>query len=267
MTAQAGPWWCALAQTPAQTCRVAERLAGALEAGDVVTLAGGLGAGKTTFVKGLARGLGAHPDDVVSPTFQYVREVRGGRLPLFHVDCYRLLPRAPDFGRPPGPGFGPSRVAGFGPQAAPDLSPQPVPGPGAQPPEDRRPQARIGPEELDLDYYLTAGGVVAIEWPEPVQDWLPDERFEVVLEVAWGERGARATSEVQGQAARTVSPKGDVPPGPGPQSGTGPGPWAGREPARDEVPARRTIRIRGRGNRLQRVVGELAARLGLEGPC
>jgi tRNA threonylcarbamoyladenosine biosynthesis protein TsaE len=61
-----------------------------LSPGSVVLLFGDLGAGKTAFVRGLAEGLGARPDDVSSPTFTIMQEYRGGRLPLFHVDLYRL---------------------------------------------------------------------------------------------------------------------------------------------------------------------------------
>ena len=74
----------------AETAAAGEQLAPALRAGDVVLLSGELGAGKTAFVRGLAAGLGNNPDDVSSPTFTLVHEYRGGRLPLYHVDLYRL---------------------------------------------------------------------------------------------------------------------------------------------------------------------------------
>jgi tRNA threonylcarbamoyladenosine biosynthesis protein TsaE len=69
---------------------VARELAGSLQAGTTILLRGDLGAGKTAFVKGLADGLGLDANDVTSPTFTLVHEYRGGRLPLIHVDLYRL---------------------------------------------------------------------------------------------------------------------------------------------------------------------------------
>ena len=74
----------------AETRAVASQLARELTAGAVVLLSGDLGAGKTAFVKGLAEGLGVSAEDVTSPTFTLVHEYRGGRLPLVHVDLYRL---------------------------------------------------------------------------------------------------------------------------------------------------------------------------------
>jgi tRNA threonylcarbamoyladenosine biosynthesis protein TsaE len=73
-----------------ETADAGRRLAVNLTAGSVVLLYGDLGAGKTAFVRGLAKGLGARRDDVSSPTFTIMQEYRGGRLPLFHVDLYRL---------------------------------------------------------------------------------------------------------------------------------------------------------------------------------
>ena len=60
-----------------------------LQAGDVLLLDGDLGAGKTSFTKGLAKGLGI-TDYVKSTTFTIIREYRHGRLPLYHMDLYRL---------------------------------------------------------------------------------------------------------------------------------------------------------------------------------
>jgi tRNA threonylcarbamoyladenosine biosynthesis protein TsaE len=74
----------------AETRAIAARMASALKPGDVLLLSGDLGAGKTAFTRGLAEGLGVDPGEVTSPTFTLVHEYRGGRLPLIHVDLYRL---------------------------------------------------------------------------------------------------------------------------------------------------------------------------------
>jgi len=76
-------------KSPDQTRFIAAGLARSLIAGSVIKLVGDLGAGKTEFVKGLATGLN-YRNVVTSPTFTLVQEYRGGRLPLFHMDLYRL---------------------------------------------------------------------------------------------------------------------------------------------------------------------------------
>jgi len=77
-------------QSEDETAAVGRDLAATLSAGDVLLLFGDLGAGKTAFVRGLAEGLSIPPDEVSSPTFTLIQEYRGGRLPLFHVDLYRI---------------------------------------------------------------------------------------------------------------------------------------------------------------------------------
>ena len=77
-------------KSEAETRGIASRLAATLAPGTTLLLMGDLGAGKTAFVKGLAEGLGLDASDVTSPTFTLVHEYRGGRMPLMHVDLYRL---------------------------------------------------------------------------------------------------------------------------------------------------------------------------------
>jgi tRNA threonylcarbamoyladenosine biosynthesis protein TsaE len=73
-----------------ETATAGEALGGKLRPGDVVLLYGDLGAGKTAFVRGMARGIGANPEDVTSPTFTIVQEYAGPSATLYHVDLYRL---------------------------------------------------------------------------------------------------------------------------------------------------------------------------------
>ena len=75
--------------TPAETETIGAALGKLLPAGTVIAYRGDLGAGKTAFTRGLARGLGC-TDIVTSPTYTIVNEYLGGRLPLFHFDMYRL---------------------------------------------------------------------------------------------------------------------------------------------------------------------------------
>ncbi len=82
-----------------QTRELAAAVAGLTRPGDVVVLAGDLGAGKTAFVQGFGRGLGV-TDRITSPTFTLVHVYEGGRLPIHHLDVYRLdqLSEALDLG-------------------------------------------------------------------------------------------------------------------------------------------------------------------------
>lgn len=75
-----------------ETEAVGSRIGRAAQPDDVIALWGELGSGKTTLVRGIARGLGIDEREVTSPTFVIVHEHEGGRLPLFHVDLYRLAP-------------------------------------------------------------------------------------------------------------------------------------------------------------------------------
>ena len=72
-----------------ETERLGQRLGETLRGGEVVAYLGELGAGKTAFTRGLARGLG-FTGTVTSPTFALINEYIGGRLPLYHFDMYRI---------------------------------------------------------------------------------------------------------------------------------------------------------------------------------
>ena len=78
-----------ITNSPAETESAGADLAAGLGPGAVIAFTGDLGAGKTAFTRGLARGLGVR-ERVTSPTFTIVNEYEGGRLPLFHFDMYRL---------------------------------------------------------------------------------------------------------------------------------------------------------------------------------
>ncbi len=78
-----------ITNSPAETENLGAALASQLKPGTVLAFRGDLGAGKTAFTRGLARGLG-YRESVTSPTYTIVNEYLGGRLPLFHFDMYRL---------------------------------------------------------------------------------------------------------------------------------------------------------------------------------
>lgn len=75
--------------SPEETIAFAEKVGRLLRGGDIVAYRGGLGAGKTTFTRGLSLGMGLG-DDVTSPTFALVNEYRGEKLSLIHFDMYRI---------------------------------------------------------------------------------------------------------------------------------------------------------------------------------
>lgn len=75
--------------SPEETIEAAKKLGSLLRAGDMIAYRGRLGAGKTTFTRGLAIGLGLG-DNVTSPTFALVNEYRGEKLTLYHFDMYRI---------------------------------------------------------------------------------------------------------------------------------------------------------------------------------
>ena len=83
-----------ISNSPAETEAIGRQLAEEIGAGSVLALKGDLGSGKTVFVKGLVAGLGSRAD-VTSPTFTIVHEYRGGRMPVYHLDFFRLENREP----------------------------------------------------------------------------------------------------------------------------------------------------------------------------
>ncbi len=118
--------------SPEETGELAARFADELQPGDILALKGPLGSGKTCFVQGIARGLGVTERYITSPTFVLIREYQG-RLPLYHIDLYRL-------------------------------------GSGLE----------IG--MLGLDEYLNGDGVTAIEWPEKMEDGLPERTVKISID-------------------------------------------------------------------------------------
>ncbi|MDQ0254170.1 tRNA threonylcarbamoyladenosine biosynthesis protein TsaE [Evansella vedderi] len=88
--------WEYISNSPSETQLLAEKIANFLRQGDLLTLEGDLGAGKTSFSKGIAKGLGVK-GNVNSPTFTIIKEYMG-RLPFYHMDAYRLEDDSEDLG-------------------------------------------------------------------------------------------------------------------------------------------------------------------------
>jgi tRNA threonylcarbamoyladenosine biosynthesis protein TsaE len=117
--------------TPRQTEEIGSLLGSMLAKGDVVALSGELGTGKTTLVRGMARGIGLEEGEVASPSFTLVNEY-GGPLRLFHIDLYRLT--------------------------------------------DEKELISI-----DFEEYLTADGVVVIEWADRIPQAVPHDALWIML--------------------------------------------------------------------------------------
>jgi tRNA threonylcarbamoyladenosine biosynthesis protein TsaE len=94
--ADASPLMAVHSRSEEETRAFGACLAGQLRGGELVGLCGDLGSGKTCLVRGMAEGLGIAVRRVRSPTFTLVNEYGGGRLPLYHVDLYRMRPSALD---------------------------------------------------------------------------------------------------------------------------------------------------------------------------
>lgn len=80
----------AVTSSPEETIEFAKCVGTMLRGGDILAYRGGLGAGKTTFTRGLALGMGL-PDDVSSPTFALVNEYRNEKITMYHFDMYRIM--------------------------------------------------------------------------------------------------------------------------------------------------------------------------------
>jgi len=112
------------------TMNFASKLATFISPGDIITLEGDLGVGKTTFTKGLAIGLEIERN-ITSPTFTIIKEYNG-IMPLYHMDAYRL---------------------------------------------------EFSDEDIGFDEYFYGQGVTVVEWAKFIEDFLPDKRLNISMEV------------------------------------------------------------------------------------
>ena len=132
-----------------ETIKLGERIAKTLNPGDVIALIGELGSGKTTFVKGIAKGLGVKGYRYVnSPSFVIIKEYRGRAL-LYHFDVFRLDVN----GREQARGFAARRACLF--------------------PTD----------VLSFEEYFYGGGICVVEWADKIRKLLPKKYIEVKIEI------------------------------------------------------------------------------------
>jgi tRNA threonylcarbamoyladenosine biosynthesis protein TsaE len=138
-----------ISNSPAETEEFGRKFADSVKRGDVLALTGGLGSGKTQFVKGLAAGLGSAAA-VTSPTFTLIHEYTDGRLPLYHFDFFRLEDRQRSRREP-------SDVDG---KAREGLR--------------AGTRANQSAERLGLEDYFFGDGVSVVEWADKFSELIPD---------------------------------------------------------------------------------------------
>lgn len=164
--------------TRRSTIRLARTLAPRIEAGDLVVLAGDLGAGKTFFARALCRALGVPAEvPVTSPTFTLVHELQG-RLPIAHADLYRL---------------GSGGAAGLSGEA---------PGGGMTPDAAADPEGELG--QLGLRDRRAEGAVLLAEWGEPFVEALGGDALVIRLRAAGGD-GAGREAELSATGPRSAA--------------------------------------------------------------
>lgn len=119
-------------KSPEETFALGEKLGSESKAGQVYTLVGDLGVGKTVFTQGLAKGLGIE-EPISSPTFTIIQEYEGNGLPFYHFDVYRIG----------------------------DIEEM---------------------DEIGFEDYIYGNGVCMIEWANLIEEILPEERIEIIIE-------------------------------------------------------------------------------------
>lgn len=119
-------------RSPEETFALGEKIGRSSKAGQVYTLVGDLGVGKTVFTQGLAKGLGIE-EPISSPTFTIIQEYEGTRLPFYHFDVYRIG----------------------------DIEEM---------------------DEIGFEDYIYGNGVCMIEWSNLIEEILPEDRVEIIIE-------------------------------------------------------------------------------------